>query len=444
MTLRAGMQVQIKGGQVASRRSFLRGVAAGAGVLGALGWRDLIAAGADTMRRRGKSCILLWMGGGPSQYESFDPKPGHACMGPTKTIATSVPGLEIGADWQHMARVMDEVAVIRSMVGVEPDHPRATYHLHTGYLPNGGVKFPTFGAVAAAELSQARPEDFDLPHFVAVGNDNAPAKKIGSGFLSPAHAPLLVTNAGKMPSFVTPPPGTSPERFARQIDLTRRLEEDYAAAGNQQIVEEHRGLYESARRLVLSPRLKAFDIAKEPTATRARYGDSPFGQGCLLARRLVEQGVPFVEVQSFHPKASAGWDTHKNNFEVTKYLVDWVDPAYAALLTDLKARGLLDDTLVVWMGEFGRTPKINKDTGRDHHQKAFTVALAGAGIQGGRILGATSADGSEVTDRPVSVADLFCTFCHALGIDPRYENETPLGRPIKIVDGGSPVMELFG
>jgi hypothetical protein len=441
MTIRAGMQVQIQGGCVVDRRSFLRGIAGGAAA--ALGWKDLVALGAEELRRRGKSCILLWMAGGPSQYESFDPKPGHACMGPTKTIATSVPGLEIGDGWTNMARVMDEVAVIRSMVGIEPDHPRATYHLHTGYLPGGGLKFPTFGSVAAAELSQARPADFDLPHFVAIGNDNAAAKRIGPGFLPPSFAPLLVTNPGKMPTFVTPPPGTSPERFARQIDLTRRLEEDYAAAGNQATVEEHRGLYESARRLVLSPRLKAFDIARESAATRARYGDSPFGQGCLLARRLVEQGVPFVEVHSFHPKASAGWDTHKNNFEVTKYLVDWVDPAYAALVTDLKARGMLDDTLVIWMGEFGRTPKINKDTGRDHQAKAFTVALAGAGIQGGRVLGATSADGSEVTERPVTVLDLFCTFCHALGIDPRTENETPIGRPVKIVDGGSPVLELF-
>jgi hypothetical protein len=437
------MHVGIEGGCVVSRRSYLRAI--GAGTAGLLGWKDMVALGAERLRRRGKSCILLWMAGGPSQYESFDPKPGHACMGPTRTIATSVPGLEIADGWPNMAKVMDEIAVIRSMVGVEPDHPRATYHLHTGYLPGGGVKFPTFGAAASAELRQARPEDFDLPHFVAVGNDNAAAKKIGAGFLSPTHAPLLVTTPNKVPSFVSLPPGTSPERFTRQLDLTRRLEEEYSAEpGNRQIVEEHRTLHESARRLVMSPRLKAFDIAREPAATRARYGDSPFGQGCLLARRLVEQGVPFVEVQSFHPKASAAWDTHKNNFEVTKYLVDWVDPAYAALLTDLKARGMLDDTLVIWMGEFGRTPKINKDTGRDHHQKAFTVALAGAGIQGGRIIGATSADGSEVTDRPMTVADLFCTFCHALEINPRIENQTPVGRPVKIVDGGSPVLELFG
>jgi hypothetical protein len=436
------MNVRIKSDGAVSRRGFLKGIAAGAASLGLLGWKDLVALQAEELRQRGKACILLWMGGGPSQFESFDPKPDHECMGSSKTIESNVPGVRIGQDWVKVAQVMDQIAVIRSMTGIENDHPRATYHLHTGYLP-GGVKFPTFGASAAAELSWTRPEGFDLPHFVAIGNDRSPAKRIGAGFLPQDYSPLLVTNASKLPPFVSPPPGISPERFARQIDLTQRLEEDYRSAGHKAIVEEHRTLYDAARRMVLSPRLKAFDLSKESPETRARYGDTPFGQGCLMARRLVEEGVPFVEVQSSHPKASAGWDTHKNNFEVTKHLVDWVDPAYAALLSDLKSSGLLDDTLVIWMGEFGRTPKINKDAGRDHHAKAFTVALSGAGVQGGRMIGTTSADGSEVTDRPVTVPDLFCTFCHALGIDPRVENVTPIGRPIKIVDGGAPVQELF-
>jgi hypothetical protein len=420
---------------------FLRSAAAGAA--GFLGWKDLVALRAEDLRKRGMACILLWMSGGPSQYESFDPKPGHECMGPTKIIDTNVPGLRIADGWPHVAQVMDQIAVIRSMTGVEPDHPRATFHLHTGYLPGGGVKYPTFGSLAAAELSQTRPPEFELPHFVAIGPDRMPAKRIGAGFLSPTFAPLLVANPMRLPANVSLPPGTNAKRFERQIDLIKRLDDDYARAGNQQIVNDHQAVYEAARKLALSPRLKAFDITQEPRQTRDRYGDSPFGQGCLLARRLVEQGVPFVEVHSFHPKASAGWDTHKNNFAVTKYLVDWVDPAWAALLTDLKERGRLDKTLVIWMGEFGRTPKINKDTGRDHQWKAFTVALAGGGVKGGRVLGATSADGSQVTERPVTVADLFCTFCQALQIDARKENETPLGRPIKLVDGGSAVKELF-
>ena len=195
--------------------------------------------------------------------------------------------------------------------------------------------------------------------------------------------------------------------------------------------------------MALSPRLRAFDITQEPLPTRDRYGDSPIGQACVLARRLVEEGVPFVEVHSYHPRASAGWDTHNNNFEVTKYLVDWLDPAYAALITDLKERGMLDRTLVIWMGEFGRTAAINNNVGRDHQWRAFTVALAGGGVKGGRIIGATNAGGTQVTERPVTVVDLFCTFCHSLGIDPTRENDTPIGRPVRIVDGGAAVRELF-
>jgi hypothetical protein len=364
-------------------------------------------------------------------------------MGPTKTVDTKVKGLKIAEGWPNMAKVIDEIAVVRSMVGIEPDHPRATFHLHTGYLPGGGVKYPTFGAVAAGEMSQTRPADFELPSFVAIGPERMAARQIGAGFLPPSCAPLHVANPTRLPANVSLPPGTDPKRFQRQVDLIKRLDEEYAQAGNKQIVEDHRAIYESARRLALSPRLKAFDISQESAKDRERYGESPFGQGCLLARRLVEEGVPFVEVQSYHPKASAGWDTHKNNFEVTKYLVDWVDPGWAALLTDLKDRGMLEKTLVIWMGEFGRTPKVNKDVGRDHQHKAFTVALAGGGIKGGRVVGETTADGAEVKDRPVTVPDLFSTFCQVLHIDPRKENSTPIGRPVKIVDGGTPVKELF-
>lgn len=206
-------------------------------------------------------------------------------------------------------------------------------------------------------------------------------------------------------------------------------------------------MYERATRLVLSKDLKAFDVNQEKDTVRDRYGRNPFGQGCLLARRLVEQGVTFVEVASGHPKAPAAWDTHIDNFDVTKLLVEWVDPAYAALVTDLKERGLLERTLVLWMGEFGRTPKINnrgKTAGRDHYPHAFSLALAGGGIQGGQVVGATSSDGAEVAERPVTVHDLMRTICEVLKIDPRKENRTPGGFPVKIVDGGKVVKELLG
>src|SRR5262249_35275887 len=215
------------------------------------------------------------------------------------------------------------------------------------------------------------------------------------------------------------------------------LEKDFAEAGGARQVEEHRTLIGSAAQLVTSPRLKAFDLNQEKDAVRDKYGRNPFGQGCLLARRLIEQGVTFIEVES------NGWDTHQDNFNRTKTLTETVDPAFAALLNDLKEHGRLEKTLVIWMGEFGRTPRINGNTGRDHFPRAFNVALAGGGVRGGKVIGATSAEGTEVKERPVSVADLFCTFCHALKINPRKENVSSLGRPIKIVDGGQVVKELF-
>jgi uncharacterized protein (DUF1501 family) len=190
--------------------------------------------------------------------------------------------------------------------------------------------------------------------------------------------------------------------------------------------------------MVLSPRVKAFNLDAESEKARAAYGRTPFGQGCQMARRLVEAGVTFVEVQS------SGWDTHGNEVAALKGLIPPVDQATAALLGDLKARGLLERTLVIWMGEFGRSPRVNLTAGRDHFPKAFNVALAGCGVQGGQAIGATDKLGTEVADKPVTVADLFCTFCQALDIDPRKENQSNVGRPLKIVEGGRAVPEVFG
>jgi hypothetical protein len=326
---------------------------------------------------------------------------------------------------------MKDIALIRSLTNKEGEHQRATYQLHTGYVPSGSVKYPSLGSIVASELG---PQGFDLPHFVSIGNR---AATIGSGFLGMNVAPFVVANPLQMPNNVALPRGVGSSRFTRRLDLLGQLEQDFAAAGGGPRVHDHRGLYAGAAQMVLSPRLKAFDLAQEKDRVRDRYGRNAFGQGCLLARRLIEQGVTFVEVES------NGWDTHQDNFERVKALSSKVDPAFAALVADLRARGLLERTLVIWMGEFGRTPRINPRTGRDHFPRAFNVALAGAGIHGGQVIGATSADAMEVVSRPVSVPDLFCTFYQALKINPRKENRSPLGRPIKIMDKGNPVEELF-
>jgi hypothetical protein len=431
MTWQSLMHVRTDRNGVVSRRTFLRNTAAAAGALGVMSLKDAITAHAEQMRKEGMACILLYMRGGPSQFETFDPKPGTPTGGPTKAIATAAPAIQIAEHWPKVAGVMKDMALVRSVTSKEGEHLRAAYQLHTGYLPSASVKYPNFGSIVAKELG---PHHFDLPNFVSVGNR---VTTIGSGFLGMSFAPFVVPNAAQMPQNVALPRGVTGGRFGRRLGLLKDLEEDFARSGGKERVGEHRTVYASAAQMVLSPRLKAFDLAQEKDSIRDRYGRAPFGQGCLLARRLVEQGVTFVEVES------NGWDTHQDNFERTKALAEGVDPAFAALVGDLKERGRLDKTLVIWLGEFGRTPRINPNTGRDHFPRAFTIALAGGGIRGGRVVGKTSADGTTVVERPVAVADLFCTFCHALKIDSRKENLATLGRPIKIVDGGNPVKELF-
>lgn len=432
MSRKSLSQLQTIGDGVVSRRSFLHHFTLGTAGAITLGWQDRMALQADELRKRGMSCILLFMRGAPSQFETFDPKPGTNNGGPTKAIETAAGGIRIAEGWENVATQMNDISLIRSLTNnKEGNHDRAVYQLHTGYVQSQTVRHPSLGAIASAELG---PDEFDLPHFVAIGHR---AGIIGSGFLGTAVAPFAVLDPNKVPNNTELPTGTNGGRFVRRHNLLKDLEEDFAEAGGKSRVENHRLLYDNARKMVLSPRLKAFDLSQEKDSVRDRYGRNGFGQGCLLARRLVEQGVTFVEVES------PGWDTHADNFSRVKAQAGVVDPAFAILIADLKERGLLEKTLVIWMGEFGRTPRINAKTGRDHHPLSFNAALAGGGIKGGQVIGATNAEGTDVEKRPVSVPDLFCTFCHALQINPRKENISPLGRPLTITDKGQPVRELF-
>ena len=428
MTIASLLHLQTNRDGVTDRRAFLRNVAVG--TAGVVGFKDALTVQADELRKRGMSCILLFMQGGPSQLDTFDPKPGHANGGPTKAIDSSVSGIQIAENWTKTAEQMKHIALIRSMNNREGEHQRAVYQLHTGYIPAGGIKHPSIGALVASEIG---PEDFDLPHFVGIGG----AGRIGSGFLGAKYAPFGVANPNQMPSNSVLPGGVTANRFDRRLDLLTDLEEDFAKAGGKLRVEEHQEVYSSARQMVLSPKLKAFDLSQEKASLRDRYGRTAFGQGCLLARRLVEAGVTFVEV------GFGNWDTHDDNFARTKTLSETVDPGFGALIADLAERGRLDKTLVVWLGEFGRTPRINARTGRDHFPRAFNAAVAGGGVKGGQVIGATSADGTDVKNRPVTVPDLFCSLCHSLGVNPRKENIGSGNRPIKIVDGGAVVKELF-
>jgi uncharacterized protein (DUF1501 family) len=388
---------------------------------------DWLRSRADEIRQARKACILLWMAGGPSQFETFDPKPGAETQGPTRAIPTATPGLLIAEHWTKTAPITKELAVIRSMTSNEGNHGRATYLLHTGYAPSGGIVHPGFGSLVANEIG---PEAFDLPSVVSIQGPSA-----SSSFLGVKHAPFIVNDPNRSPdNLATPVAG---ERVQRRLALLSELEQPFARDGAAAQVKDHQALYGQTAQMMLSPRAQAFNLSGEPEKVRDSYGRSPFGQGCLMARRLVEAGVTFVEVQS------SGWDTHGNELPTLKKLIPPVDQGMAALLADLKSRGLLDSTLVIWMGEFGRQPRINLTAGRDHFPAAFNLALAGCGVKGGRVIGATDKLGTAVADRPVTVSDLFCTFCKALSINPRRENQTNVGRPLKIVDGGHAVQEVF-
>jgi hypothetical protein len=414
---------------VIDRRGFLRTVGLGAAGLASVSFTDLMAVQADELRKRQMACIVLWMGGGPSQLDTFDPKPGTPNGGDTKAIDTAVPGIQVAHDWPKTARAMKDIALIRSMTNKEGNHERATYQLHTGYVPSGTVKHPAFGCCAAAELGDPK---FDLPHIVSVGGGNT----VGAGMLGAAYEPFFVQNPEKLPENVAT--GVDTGRFHRRLGLLGSLENTgFARTGGMDRVREHTSVYKQTAGMVLSPRMKAFDLEGEDAKLREAYGRTPFGQGCLLARRLVQAGVTFVEVRL------GGWDMHQQIADRMSKLAATADAGFATLVSDLKAKGMLDRTLVVWMGEFGRTPKINPNAGRDHFPRVFNVALAGGGIKGGQVIGASNPDGTDVKDHPVAVADLLSSFCHSLKIDPKKENMSPQGRPIKIVDGGKVVKELF-
>ncbi len=322
---------------------------------------------------------------------------------------------------------MKHFTVIRSMTSKEGNHGRATYLLHTSYPPSGGIVHPGFGASIAKELGN---EDFDLPQFVSISGTS-----IGPSYLGVRYAPFVVTDPTRPPDNLSLPVARG--RLHRRLELLQELETPLTATSAAPLVKDHQTLYQQTSQLVLSPRTEAFDLEREAPKLRDSYGRSPFGQGCLMARRLIEAGVTFVEVES------KGWDTHSNELAGLKKLIPPVDQGTSALIRDLKERGLLENTLVIWMGEFGRQPFINLTAGRDHYPQAFSLALAGAGVKGGQVIGATDPKGIEVVERPVSVPDLFCTFCRALGVNPRREYLSNVGRPIKIVETGAAVEEVF-
>ena len=376
-----------------------------------------------------KHCVVLFMNGGPSQLDTFDPKPGTLNGGPFKAIQTSADGIQFSQHLPLLAEQAHHLSIIRSMVSREGNHDRARYLLHTGYTPSGSVRHPTFGSMASHYLDDG---DFELPNCV---NINSPA--FSAGLLGATHDPFVVNNPLKPIEDLKYPSQMDRRRLRQRLELLNDVERDFLRNRGHRSTEAHQAIYKKAEKLINSPGAKAFDLSDEANSVKETYGNNQFGQGCLMARRLVETGVKFVEV------SLDGWDTHRNNFERTERLLKVVDSAFSALVRDLSDRELLDETLVIWLGEFGRTPKINANDGRDHFPNGWSAVLAGGGVRGGTSIGETNGDGTRVLNRPVSVADLFASLCFALGIDYNDQNYSRAGRPIRVVDNGSVVEELF-
>ncbi len=433
-----------------SRRDWLRLSSAGVVGFSLSGWIERLAAATATHPSRRRSCILLWMNGGPSQMDTWDLKPGHANGGPYKEIATNVAGIKIGEHLPKMAKHMDRMVIVRSMSTKEGDHDRASYYLRTGYRPGGPIQYPAIGASLSKELGS---DTAELPNFVSIApNRFTNPAAYSSGFLGPRYAPLVVADnyfGGNGQNYdqvlkvqdMMPPREISKEEQDARLELFHGLERDFVSGHAGVPGHSHQAAYERAVRLMRGDAVKAFELTQEDSKLRDRYGKNLFGQGCLLARRLVERGVPFVEVSLGQiQEAPGGWDTHQNNFDQVAKLCAVLDTAWSALMDDLQQRGLLDSTLIVWMGEFGRTPKINPQKGRDHFPNAWSTVLAGGGLKGGQVIGKTSPDGMTVADHTVTVPDLLATVSHALGVDPRKQNPSNVGRPIRIADPAAKVI----
>lgn len=417
------------------------------------GWLPRLAKAAQKAKSK-KSCILLWMSGGPSQLDTFDPKPGRDTGGPIEGIQTAATGVRISEYLPGLASQMKDLSIIRDMNTGEGDHGRGSQLMLTGYKPNPSTRYPSLGSLLSKELGSL---DNELPNYVSLSSGQRFGGAAGPGFLGPRYAPLVVSGNSADPSAranlsienLAPPAGVTKEVMSKRFQALSWLQHEFAIRYESEAGEAHRSNAERAARMIETQAKNAFRLDEEATELREAYGRNRFGQGCLLARRLVERGVPFVEVElsGVQGNAALGWDTHADNFRRVRELCEMLDPAWSTLMNDLRDRRMLNSTLVVWMGEFGRTPNINENNGRDHWASGWSAVLGGAGIGGGQVIGDTGADGTRLMGKPeegTKVADLYATICAAVGVDHELENITAGERPIGIVDeGGKPITELL-
>ena len=420
-----------------SRRNFLTTTAKsllGVSFLPAVdGWIcNTAAAAEDAPKATTKHVIYLFMSGGMSQLDSFDPKPGSDVQGDTKAISTSVPGIQIAEHFPKVAKLMKGLALVRSLTTETGAHEQGQYLMRTAYRPLASIRHPSMAAWSSHTLNSLNPT---LPSSVVIGNSN---KHPLGGFLESNDSPVPISSAKAGLKNTKPPKYLADKQFQHRLSLSSQFDRQFRQKYQNTGVEAYTQLYREAAKLLKSRDLKAFDISLEPAAVKEKYGENALGQGCLLARRLVEQGVRFVEVEF------GGWDHHRdlNTNMATKAAV--LDQALTALLRDLVAKDLYYDTMVVVASEFGRTPKINENAGRDHHPGAYSCLLAGGGIQGGQVYGKTDETGFAPADNAASPADLNATIAMALGIPIEKKFYSPSRRPFTVANEGSPIIELFG
>jgi hypothetical protein len=412
-----------------SRRHFLSHLAgSGAAATAALTLGHSLQAHADELKRNHKSAILLWMSGGPSTMDIWDLKPGTSTGGPFQPIATAG-DVQICEHMPLTAKVMDKLAIVRSMSTREADHDRGRYYMHTGYVPNPNIEYPSYGSVISHELIDQRP-NLEIPPFISVGGGSE-----GPGFLGMAWAPFVVNSNGQVRNLEM---NLDEKRLMQRMAALDLIEKGFISQNRGSAADDHMKILKKTLNLMTSQQMEAFKVTKEPQEVQDRYGTDGFGRGCLMARRLVEAGVPFVEVDY------GGWDNHNNIFPTLKDTkLPVIDQAMSAMVEDLDQRGLLQDTAIIWMGEFSRTPRINGDSGRDHWARSWSVVLGGAGMKGGIAVGETNADGTSVETEPYTSQDVMATVCKALGISLETTFTSKSGRPMKIANSGKVIKELF-
>ncbi|MBC7854027.1 MAG: DUF1501 domain-containing protein [Pirellulaceae bacterium] len=413
-----------------ARREFLVTSFAGAMGLALSPWGALAQAAGE--KKSAKACILLYLQGGPSHIDTFDPKPGTPTGGSYTAIDTKIAAVKFSQHLPKLAAVSDKLAIIRSMTSKEGDHDRGTVLLHTGYSPTPALVYPALGSIIAKEKQD---ESVVAPGFVSVGDTD------GSGYLGPEFGPYVVGDPLNPGQNLALPDGFALERLNKRMKALEAFNQGFAKKSASSRPLDFTRLSIKANRMRESAALKSFDPATEEGQLWQAYGgevgDGSLARSLIFARRMVENGVRFVEV------TLGNWDTHTDNFNLVAALSAQLDSGLATLVKDLSDRGQLESTLVVCVGEFGRTPQINGDNGRDHHSDVFSAVVAGGGIQGGRVIGSSDDAGAQVKDRPVTFPDLHATLLHACGIDPAREYNTPDGRPIKLTSGGKVVQELF-